>query len=281
MAAPRPDELAMIASIEDPRLISAIETNLAENFGDCVRCLDGTVHASAEVTVLDCAWPASDVNGVFQARFDDDTADAQIDAIVRRYGERHSGLSWWVGPNTRPADMSVRLAARGFERDAMPGMAIDLTEEAVSRRFAGPELVIIQPTTDEEIVTWVKVLAAGSSFPDEYYAHFLRIGGAQVNRPNSQYGYFMGAVDGRVVCVSCVYLDAGIAGIYCVATLAEARRRGYGADVTMAALRCAAERGYHVGALQASALGEPVYVRMGFRTVGTWEVWSRIAHLGE
>lgn len=278
MTTSRPDEPATLSNVEDPRLITAIETNLAENFGDCGKCLDGTVHASAEVTLLECAWPASGVNGAFLARFDGDTADEQIDAIVRTYDERHSDMSWWVGPNTRPTDMGPRLATRGFEREVMPGMAIDLTEETVSRCFVGPELIISQPTTGEDIITWVKVLAAGSSFSDDYYAHFLRIGSAQVNRPNSEFGYFMGAVDGRVVCVSCVYLDAGIAGVYCVATLAEARRRGYGAEVTMAALRYAAQCGYHVGALQASALGEPVYARMGFRPVGTWEYWSRAAN---
>ncbi len=281
MVTPRPGESAMIVNTEDPGLVSAIEANLAECLIDCVACLDGDIRKTPEVTLLACTWPDAFVNGAFLARFDAATADAQIDTVVRAYDERHSGVSWWVGPNTRPTDLGARLATRGFERDSMPGMAIDLTEERLSRRFAGPELVITQPTGDDDIVSWVNVMVAGSSLPDEYYAHSLQIGRCQVNRPNSEFAYFIGAVDGRAVCVSCVYLDAGIAGIYSVATLADARRRGYGAEVTMAGLRYAAQHGYRVGALEASALGEPVYRRMGFRTVGTWEYFVRVPTPGE
>jgi len=59
----------------------------------------------------------------------------------------------------------------------------------------------------------------------------------------------------------------GIAGVYWVGTVPEARRRGAADAVTRAATNAAFDRGASVVTLQASELGEPVYLRMGYREV--------------
>jgi predicted acetyltransferase len=54
-------------------------------------------------------------------------------------------------------------------------------------------------------------------------------------------------------------VSAGLAGIYFVSAVEEARRQGIGGAIALAPLREAREMGYGVGVLGASEMGYPVY----------------------
>ena len=56
-------------------------------------------------------------------------------------------------------------------------------------------------------------------------------------------------------------------GVYSIATVESARRRGYGAAMTAHVVVDGMGAGCDVAALQASAIGRPIYERLGFRTV--------------
>jgi ribosomal protein S18 acetylase RimI-like enzyme len=76
---------------------------------------------------------------------------------------------------------------------------------------------------------------------------------------------YLGFLDDKAVCTSTVFYGAGVAGIYDVATLPEARGRGLGTALTLAPLLDARQAGYRIGVLQSSEMGFGVYKRMGFR----------------
>jgi predicted GNAT family acetyltransferase len=64
-------------------------------------------------------------------------------------------------------------------------------------------------------------------------------------------------------------------GVFCVATPARFRGRGYAGLATSAAVAAGFEDGATFAFLQSSALGEPVYRRLGFRQVSTYRFLTR------
>jgi len=77
---------------------------------------------------------------------------------------------------------------------------------------------------------------------------------------------FVGTVDGREVTAAAAIRTGSTIGIYSVATIPDARGRGFGTAVTWHLL-ADADPGWDVAVLQASEMGRPVYERMGFKLV--------------
>src|SRR3954467_13746033 len=80
--------------------------------------------------------------------------------------------------------------------------------------------------------------------------------------------------DGEPVAVTFVVDVGEDACVEWVATLAHARRRGLAGAVLRAALKAARERGRTSTTLRASAMGAPVYERLGYRTLGHLHLWE-------
>ena len=76
---------------------------------------------------------------------------------------------------------------------------------------------------------------------------------------------YVGYWNNKPVSTSTIFYGGGVAGIYCVSTLPEARGRGIGAAITLRPLRVAREMGYRVGVLQSSEMGFNIYKNLGFR----------------
>lgn len=75
---------------------------------------------------------------------------------------------------------------------------------------------------------------------------------------------YTGILDGKPVAVSSLVAAVDLAGIYAVATLPEARKRGIGTVMTLHAMAEGRRRGMETAVLQASDLGKPVYEKIGF-----------------
>jgi GNAT superfamily N-acetyltransferase len=189
--------------------------------------------------------------------------------------------SWHVGPSMRPADIAGRLLAHGFTYGGDDvGMAVELS--VLPGGVPAPEDFEIERVTDEEgLSAWEDALGRGfGEGPREavWVAEMYRRMGLGDDVP---WRYYLGRLGGEPVATSTLFLGAGVAGIYFVSTVEEARRRGIGAATTLAPLREAREMGYRIGVLGSSEMGYPVYRRLGFEEycrIGLYE-WRPSARL--
>ena len=78
---------------------------------------------------------------------------------------------------------------------------------------------------------------------------------------------WIATLHGEPVAAASLFEGAGVAGVYNVATVPEARGRGIGRAVTATVLAEAVARGHRLAVLGSSDLGFPVYRRLGFTEV--------------
>ena len=90
---------------------------------------------------------------------------------------------------------------------------------------------------------------------------------------NPQFRTYLALSNGNPVGTSQLFLSKGVAGIYHVTCIPEARGQGIGSAITLAPLLEARELGYRISILQASKQGFNVYRRLGFQDFGNLSVY--------
>jgi ribosomal protein S18 acetylase RimI-like enzyme len=86
---------------------------------------------------------------------------------------------------------------------------------------------------------------------------------------------YVARLDGRPVASVLTQDHDGDCSVWWVATDPEARGRGLASGLMRRALADGRERGCEVTTLQATKLGRPLYERLGYRAIGTIEMWER------
>ncbi len=207
-------------------------------------------------------------NGVYATHLPAAEADAYVDESRAYFAAKQLPWMWWVWPDAEPADLGDRLAARGFAlRNTVPAMSVDLRTLREGR--GKPEGLTIERVTDASGLA-VAADLAGATFglAPEKRPRYLEVVSAFGFAGDAPFQSYVGSVDGTPVAVSQGFLGAGVVGVYTVATLKEHRGRGYGGALTLAPLGDARGKGYRYGILQSTAMGRPVYERLGFRADG-------------
>jgi GNAT superfamily N-acetyltransferase len=202
------------------------------------------------------------------------TAGAQLDRILEECRRRPlRQVSCWSMTPPRPRDLGARLLARGFEWGWQPHwMWLDL--HRMQSDHPQPPGLRVEPIDDS--ACW--------DVDDLPYYH--RQGAARLDamaraqpRPGThavRVWHFAALMDGQPVGHSVVFLTIGrlgVAGIYNCGVVPAARNQGIGKTVTAAACRQAERMGCHHALLNATGMGEPVYRRIGFESIGFGQTW--------
>ncbi|WP_432940359.1 GNAT family N-acetyltransferase [Kribbella sp. CA-253562] len=242
-------------------LAQAVEHNAAELLMRMGAAGGGTQRDDGEVRWTIGGSPIDYHNAVVAA--DLSKADHVIAESVELMKAHGVPGTWHVGPSMRPHNLAERLLAAGFTDDGRePAMAVEIAQVTAQ---TSPGLEIARVRTEQDLAVWVDTLGRGfGEGPTE---------AAWVGRIYRQQGFddpwrhYLARLDGEPVGTATVFLTPGVAGLYFVMTVPEARRQGIGAAITQYAVRAAADVARYA-VLESSAAGQPVYRRIGFREVG-------------
>ncbi|HEV7767437.1 MAG TPA: GNAT family N-acetyltransferase [Thermoanaerobaculia bacterium] len=193
-----------------------------------------------------------------------DIDESEVEGVIDRFREKRCAFRWWITPSTRPHKLAPILASYGMRHayDA-PGMAADLTTAPLDAPSPA-ELTIRHLTKAEELTDWLEVFMPVFSRSAEEGAIWMDSFAQCGFGPSAGWQHFVGYVDGKAVATTSVLTVGALAGVYNVATLAEARGRGIGSAVTRVAMRYARDAGATQAALQSTELGYGVYQSLGF-----------------
>lgn len=189
-------------------------------------------------------------------------------AIAEALYPPHIGFGIEVHP---ALDGEVRLAALAWGLQLLETDPVLVVEPSSVASPPLPEGLSIERVTEPSVlddVVRVDVAAFGGE------AEVTRAFMPDAILSDPTHHTYAGRMDGQVVAAVEVSVQEGVIGVFGVATVPEARRRGIGSAMTAHAVREHAGEA-DLATLSASAMGVEVYERLGFETIMTREVWTR------
>ncbi|HEY7948999.1 MAG TPA: GNAT family N-acetyltransferase [Acidimicrobiales bacterium] len=219
------------------------------------------------------SWLPVMCNGAFRA--DEGAAAAEVVARADTFfGARRRGYTVMVRDLPVDADLRAGCEAAGLDAFGDPAPEMVCSVPVAENHPDGID--IRRVTTESGVVDFAAVCSAA-------YSTY----GMPVEAPVQLFGIPHRMVKARHVIAVVAYADDtpvaaamsllshGIAGLYWVGTVQEARRSGLGRAVTAAVTNASFDHGAAAVTLQASVMGEPIYRAMGYHTLYHYQNWVR------
>jgi GNAT superfamily N-acetyltransferase len=172
------------------------------------------------------------------------------------------------GARGEAAPLERAAEAAGLERMSVnPGMVLAPIPE--EEKNPVEELSVSIVDTQEELLTYIKVLAEGFETPLDLLAPLNKpesLGDLDVTR-------YIGRAGGQPVVTGLRTTANRVGVIFNVVTLPAWRRRGFGRAITMRAARDGIAEGCVASFLQSSIIGFSMYLHAGYRHVTDFHVW--------
>ncbi len=241
--------------------VAAMDQNLFDVWRTMAGACQGSELAEdGELLFVSFGIPVVQLNAVFVTA-KPVAPEAALERAREFFGGR--GLPYLVRAPEGVARVLEPAARRAgmAELDPLPGMVLDPLPAAPPV----PAGLSIRPARAGEptMADYQRVLSQGFEVPPglaEIFAAGAAVSGGRIQP-------LVGYVGEEAVACSAVFLTAGVAGLYNIATGPAQRRRGFGQALAWAAIEAGRRAGAGVAVLQSTPSGEPVYTQMGFRRV--------------
>jgi GNAT superfamily N-acetyltransferase len=216
-------------------------------------------------------------NGVLTAKFQPPDCTEAIEEATKPFRLRNLPLTWWVGPSSEPASLGTRLTKTGFShtRDLF-GMGVELSKLEMTREAANVNVDFEEIETPAQLDEWMQVYVAGfkTSTAAARETHD-KIKGLRF-RQGSKWHHYTARENGRLVAISSLFISNEIGGLYNLAVLPEARRRGIGSALSLKTFEQAEKLGCRIGILQTSSPEAiRVYHRLGMDVYCKFVVYQK------
>lgn len=262
-----------IDDMSSDELLTALETNMAAFWSAYGHGNGCTLYATPNIVWFYTGIQVALFNGVVFAKMNYEEVKATVASLQSKIDEHGVPALWWLGPHSTPENLGALLEHYGLQSAGeTPGMVAELSilniPPKTTQNFKMEKVSNIEMQT-----LWAQIAAQGTGFSETVTTQMAQLE-ASITDPHykAQHRY-IGFLDGTPVATSAMVLDSGVAGIYAVATIPQARRKGIGELMTVMPLLEARQLGYHIGILQASSMGYPIYKRIGFKDVCKFNIY--------
>jgi GNAT superfamily N-acetyltransferase len=264
----------ILSDFSETKLVKAAIKANWENYHYCLgRSPSVELSIGRYLTWLITNMPDHFMNLVVCTELPSEGIDELIESALTHFSSLSiKRLSWLAKEGVPAIEIKKHLEAHGltFRESFAAEMAVDLmTLKKTPSLPAG--LRIVPVAGGETLKKWIHIASIGFKVPLEveeiWYEFFAEAACAHPFRT------YLALLNEEPVATSQLFTSAGVAGIYNVTCIPEARGQGIGAAITLAPLLEAREMGYQIGILQASSMGYKVYQRLGFHDFGKLSVY--------
>jgi GNAT superfamily N-acetyltransferase len=255
--------------------LAMMQANLATHMAWLQARLPGAcVLDAADLLLVDSGFATDTFNTICRARLAPHGLDRRIGEVLGHFERVGRPFSWWVGPLDEPAELANALAEAGLVL-AETEVAMAASLDQLGAVDPAPDGLRIQRVhTPRAVRDFAQVVAANWSPPDPLVLAYYAAATPMILRADCPLQFYVGYLEERPVAAAEVCLTGPVAGLYGVCTLASERRRGFGTALVARPLLEARAAGAQVATLQASAQGQPVYARLGFRPLGEYREYQ-------
>lgn len=214
----------------------------------------------------DIAYPNYLFNTVLRANFTTpEEAHAFINGLLYDAQSRRMAIYWFVGPATQPVQLGEYLATYHFQPVfSLQGMSLKLADLNENLPFP-PDFTVKRVENLSQLREFVTVLARNSGTPPAIADEWFELEASLGVEDSLPWQRFLGLWRGEPVAACSFVAGAGVAGLYQVATLPQARGHGLATTISLTALREARQRGHHTAILHSTPLAVNVYRQLGFQ----------------
>jgi GNAT superfamily N-acetyltransferase len=254
------------------KVIAAMETNHCNFFAKFAKLPGAEIYQAEHLL-----WIYTGIQfPMFNAVLFTDLAEAEVDAKIAEmkdfYTAKGVSMRWCTAPITRPLNIGEHLLAQGFSHIMdSPGMMLNLAD-GINADITVPddlEISLFDPDNKPAFADWIAINEQGYGFTPvttQGWRTMLEMNGFD---PQGELRLYNAYLNGEAVAAAALFFSGGVAGIYNVATLPQARGQGLGANLMLRLIQDAKSAGYHISTLQSSKMGFSVYRRLGYEQICT------------